>query len=207
MKIITKTSDNCPHCNPKSSALRNILIETKNFLVVCDTHPLTEGHILIIPKRHLSCVGVFPKKLFSELKLLYEKVINFLSNAYGKYAVFEHGIVGQTVFHCHVHFLPFNGNVYDIVPEKNKIKTISSLREIRNIYNKEVKYLFLQVQNSLYIINTDIGKPRFFRDRFANTLGVPERGDWKKSEEDKSLMKMFGIDVLKLKNKWKAFTT
>ena len=42
-----------PHCDRNGFAFSHPLEETDSFLVVCDVHPLMEGHILIIPKEHL----------------------------------------------------------------------------------------------------------------------------------------------------------
>ena len=78
------TKYDCPHCNKDSPALKNLLKETENFRVVCDIHPLTEGHILIISKKHLSCVGDYPENIYQEFISLYKffsngenKVVNF----------------------------------------------------------------------------------------------------------------------------------
>ena len=74
---------NCPHCDPTSYAFTDLLEETEQFRIVCDYHPLTEGHILIIPKKHLSCVGEYPKELFEEFVDHYECVSVFMKKHYG----------------------------------------------------------------------------------------------------------------------------
>ncbi|MBU1000029.1 HIT domain-containing protein [Patescibacteria group bacterium] len=59
--------------------------------MVCDANPVVGGHILIIPKSHLSCIGEYSKNLFKEFLNLYKKVSEFLLKAYGSVSTFEHG--------------------------------------------------------------------------------------------------------------------
>lgn len=166
--------NNCPHCDPKSFALKYPLQETNNFWIVCDVHPLTKGHILIIPKKHLSCIGEFPQLIFDEFLQLYKKCSEFLFKTYGSISSFEHGKIGQTVFHSHVQMFPFNGSEGSIIPEgKSHISRIDSLEDLKTIYHKQGSYLFFSIGEKEWLVNIKIGKPGFFRDRFANALHQP----------------------------------
>lgn len=195
----------CPHCLGGLGLKHPLFSDNsdKQFLVLCDVHPLTEGHILIIPKKHIPCMGVLSEDAFERYKKLYEKVLNFLNETYGRTAIFEHGVTGQTVFHAHTHFLPFDGYINEIVPEKSSIRTVSTLEDIRTEFNKNHKYLYLAINNDKFLIDTKIGRPRFFRDRFAKALGAEERGNWKEARNSSELMKAFERDIKKLKGKWK----
>lgn len=198
-------AEDCPHCNPQSFALKHLLLDSSHFRVVCDVHPLTEGHILIIPKEHIPCIGACFEATFRELEKLYDKVVDFQKVTYGKHVIFEHGVVGQTVLHAHVHFLPFPGELQDIVPEKDNTRPLSSLGELQNIYRRDGKYLFLSVNDKLFTVDSEIGKPGFFRNRIAEALGVPARGDWKRAREDEKINNDFATDIAKLKEKWAKY--
>lgn len=199
-----KFKKGCPHCEPDSFALKHSLLETENFRIVCDVHPLTEGHILIIPKAHISCIGAFSEKLFKEFEELYQKVWTFLAKNYGSQAAFEHGVVGQTVFHCHVHLLPFNGSVKEIILESGVLKPLSALSKLREIFKKDGKYLFLALEDELWTVDVLIGAPRFFRERFAKALNANKRSDWRKMRENLKLMKKAEKEIKRLKERWKA---
>ncbi len=193
----------CPHCQPDSFALKHPLIETKHFRVVCDVHPLCEGHILIIPRDHYSCVGELPMPLFEEFSLLYRQAHSFLSKTYGQTCAFEHGKIGQTVFHCHVHLLPCRAKLSDIVPEGMKyIETLSSLSSLRSIFAKEGHYLFVAIDGKSYTVDTSLAVPRLFRDRFARALGNAGRGDWKAMKQNRVLMEEGSKEMQRLKVKW-----
>lgn len=194
---------NCPHCDPNSSALKRLLLETEYFRVVCDMHPLVEGHVLIIPKEHLVAVGEYPDSVFQEFVQLYERLSKFIRQTYGVISTFEHGKIGQTVFHSHVHLLPFSGSVVDIIPEGNNYVTaIKSLDKLRTIFQSQQKYLFFSIENKKYLVDTTLGAPRFFRDRFAKALGHPERGNWKQMHDNMKVMKAVEQEIERLESKW-----
>ncbi|MFA5076034.1 MAG: HIT family protein [Patescibacteria group bacterium] len=191
----------CGHC-PGGFGLASPLVEEERFWVVCDRNPLTEGHILVIPREHISCVGNLVDDDFLQLKNWYQKISQFISNNYGPVAVFEHGIAGQTVPHCHVHFLPFNGNVADIISQADKLKEVSSLDELRREFVNKGEYLFLEVGGKQYLVDTIIGYPRFFRELFAAALGAPERANWRVARQDPDINSKMDNEIKTLENKW-----
>lgn len=210
MKKFTEASirKECPHCDPKSFALRHLLKETENFWVVCDVHPLAEGHILIIPKHHLSCVGEYGKELFQEFIKLYKEFSIFVEETYGSVNSFEHGKIGQTVFHSHVHLLPFSGKAIGIVPEGiDKLRKINSISKLIEIFNNDGQYLFFSTKEGKWIVDSSIGAPRFFRDRYAKCLEKQERGSWKEMHSNKQIMKKAENEIYNLENHWKNYNS
>ncbi len=199
-----KTEISCRHC-PGGAQLIDPLFSSENFWIVCDFHPLVQGHILIIPKKHISCFGALPEKIFPEFENIYMKVKNFINHNYGSVAVFEHGIAGQTVFHAHMHFLPFNGKIGDIIIEANFIRKIDSLSQIKEEFKKQSKYLFVEVANKKYFIDIKSAYPRFFRDKFANALNVGDRADWKAAANNEKQMEIFREDINDLREKCKSY--
>lgn len=159
---------------------------------------------MIIPKDHFPCVGAYPQKLFEEFLNLYHKASAFLKKEYQVMSSFEHGVIGQTVFHSHVHLLPFQGEPEIIVPEgQTNLIPIIQLASLLKTFKKEGKYLFFSIDRKMWLVQTSLGVPRFFRDRFARALGTPERGDWKQMEQNQEIMKQAQEDIIKLEKKWK----
>lgn len=201
-----KIREQCPHCDLGSFALKHPLEETSNFWVACDVHPLTEGHILIIPKQHLSCVGEFSEELFNEFVILYDKFTKFLKEQYGSVSTFEHGKIGQTVFHSHMHLLPYDGSLSSIIPEgEDRLTAIGDMFELKKIFSKEEQYLFFSIGDKLWTVDTGIAAPRFFRDRFAKALNKPERGNWKEMHNNRKTMFQVKKEISRLKKKWKVY--
>ena len=198
---------NCPHCDPSSHAFERRLEEpTGNFHLVCDPNPIVEGHVLIIPKQHLSCVGEFSDELLEEFKSIHKKALAFVKDQYGSAAAFEHGKFGQTVFHSHIHYLPFAGKPEDIVPEgRNKLRPLSTLEELKDIYAQDGGYLFFSIEDDMWTVDPSLAAPRFFRDRFASALGMPERGNWKAMRESETIMKTVAQMCEATQQKWRSY--
>ncbi len=198
----------CPHCDPNSFALKFPLKETSNFWVVCDVHPLTRGHILIIPKKHLSCIGEYPEDVCNEFVELNDLFSNFIKKTYGSVSSFEHGKIGQTVFHSHVQMFPYIGSPETIVPEGSSFLTaVHNLNDLKTIFQKDGAYLFFSIGNNKWIVDIKIGKPRFFRDRFAVVLHNPRRGNWKEMHSDTGIMKEANKEIDELTANWKKYST
>lgn len=198
--------ENCSFCDKKSSAYHNYLGESDNFTIVCDANPLTGGHILLIPKQHISCIGEYPADIFDEFMALCIDISNFIIETYGSVATFEHGITGQTIFHSHIHFLPFSGNYIKIIPEGNEyIQPIDNILDLKEVFKKDKEYLFFSIGDNKWIVNTSIAESRFFRDRFAIALGNNERADWKVFQSNKILKEKGNKENEKCKNKWREY--
>jgi len=199
--------ENCPHCNSRSFALERPLKETQNFWIVCDVHPLIEGHVLIIPKKHVSCIGEYPDHIYQEFLLLLDAFSGFIKTTYGSVSTFEHGNVGQTVFHSHVHLLPFSGSPLEIIPEgKTYFTLFDDFLLLRSLFEKEGKYLYFSIEGKKWSVKTGLGFPRFFRDRFAHALKVPQRGNWKKMHENFQVMEKASQEIKDLQRKWNQST-
>jgi diadenosine tetraphosphate (Ap4A) HIT family hydrolase len=195
---------NCPHCSIDSQAYFSPLEETKNFHIICDAHPLEEGHILVIPKAHVSCIGVYDPALLAEFKEIHDQVSKFVLTTYGSVATFEHGVFGQTVFHSHIHYLPFTGSSEEIVPEgKDNCMQLNDLSGLQQLFQKEGGYLFFSIGDNMWTVNAELTKPRFFRDRFAIALGHPERGSWKDMHHDAEVMKVVEQENQNVQKAWK----
>ncbi|NMB57025.1 HIT domain-containing protein [Candidatus Beckwithbacteria bacterium] len=197
---------NCPHCDFNSQAFKFPIEETKQFFIVADAHPVCEGHILLISKKHISCVGEYSEKLMVEFKELYQKISDFIKKTYGSVSVFEHGVFGQTVFHSHIHFLPFKGDPTLIIPEgKEKITAIHNLKELDFYLKKDHGYLFFSIEKKMWVVDPFLASPRFFRDRFAKAIGRPERSDWKAMANNPIFMKAVEHDDFQTQAKWLEF--
>jgi len=195
----------CESVTPPPGGLGGLVLgETERFRVVAEPHPLTEGHVLLVPKRHASAVGDLDPAEMDELKELLADVTAFLEGQYGTTAWFEHGVLGQTVPHAHVHVLPFDGAVSEIVPEgPDSVSLVDDVEELRWLLESEGGYLALGIgQEEISIVDRELAEPRFFRNRFAEALRDASRADWQAARDDETLMSAFGSEVASLRSRW-----
>ncbi|OGY24906.1 MAG: hypothetical protein A2Y57_01150 [Candidatus Woykebacteria bacterium RBG_13_40_7b] len=187
-------------------SFKHPLEETAHFWVNCEVNPLCEGHILIIPKKHFSCVADYPQAVYKEFVKLYSKFSNFLAKEYNSISTFEHGKVSQTVFHSHTHLIPYQGDLTTIIPEgKNRITKLNSLTDLKRIFEGAGGYLFFSIGDNLWTVDLSLAEPAFFRHRFAAALGKPERGDWRKMRGNRKIMSEVEQEISGLKKRWSRY--
>ena len=119
---------NCIFCQ-----LENSIINIENNLALCfnDQYPVTAGHSLIIPKRHVqSFFELTIEERIAMFELLDAQKIK-LQEKDNSITSFNLGIndgsdAGQTIMHCHIHLIPRRsgdmknprGGVRGVIPEK-----------------------------------------------------------------------------------------
>lgn len=136
----------CPFCKPEEE---RIAFRETGFVCLWDGFPVSEGHILVIPSRHIS--SWFEATIEEQASLL--KGINVarqLIQERFKPEGFNIGInigeaAGQTVPHLHVHVIPrYKGDVSDprggvryVIPDKaNYLKDKEGIEDVRKGYSK-----------------------------------------------------------------------
>jgi diadenosine tetraphosphate (Ap4A) HIT family hydrolase len=124
-------SDNCPFCGMLQGSIEREVIASNDLaFCVTDGFPVTDGHALIIPKRH---IGSFFEITEEERKALFELLdqAKKICDTEFKPASYNIGIndgpaAGQTVPHVHIHLIPRyesddedpRGGVRWVVPDK-----------------------------------------------------------------------------------------
>lgn len=196
----------CKFCDTSLLSSHYPIEETDNFYIVLEGYSIVGGHILLIPRSHMPCVGAFSKDLFDEFLELDAKIKNFIIQTYGSMASFEHGVYGQTIYHSHVHYLPYNGTSNEIIPEGTKYYyRLNSLDDLKTMYEKDGGYLYFGINDEMWTADISLAKPKFFRERFSAAIGVPERGDWQNMSMDKNIMLQVDQDNKKAEQLWQEF--
>ncbi len=120
---------NCPFCNlPKE----RIILSNSLGMVIRDGYPISPGHTLVIPRRHIgSFFDLQPEERDLLLSLLEESKQGldkeFQPDGYN-IGINDGPSAGQTVPHLHIHLIPrYSGDQVDprggirwIIPEKAK---------------------------------------------------------------------------------------
>lgn len=115
----------CPFCHVNQS---EIIAVNKNFIAKYDCFPVSEGHVLIIPKRHLySFFQLTDYEVIDFFRLL-RKVKNITDERLDpdgyNIGINQGEAAGQTISHLHIHIIPRHygdvqspeGGVRNIIP-------------------------------------------------------------------------------------------
>ena len=121
--------NDCPFCNI-NNAKDDIVWESKHSIAILDRYPVSTGHTLVIPKRHIKSYFDLTQ---DEVDELWDSVKNVKETLDYMYEPDGYNIginigeaAGQTIPHCHIHVIPrYNGDVEDplggvrsVIPEK-----------------------------------------------------------------------------------------
>lgn len=106
--VYEERDSDCPFCDVEEA---RIIKENELAFVIKDAYPTVEGHVLVIPKRHVSSYWEItrPERNACDQLLLGERdaIQSEDSSVDGFNIGVNDGVVaGQTVLHCHIHLIP-----------------------------------------------------------------------------------------------------
>jgi len=115
---------NCPFCNNEGVGIR--IIYRDDLVMAFPTNiPITPGHTLICPARHISKVDQLTGEELSGVRNLLVRLKNSLVKSLGaegfNIAWNEGDIAGQAVDHLHIHVVPRkigDSGIYEYEPRK-----------------------------------------------------------------------------------------
>lgn len=97
---------NCIFCKIINKEIpANIIHEDENFLAFLDIEPVSDGHILIIPKTHVIWMQEANEEIISGIYTLAKKLMNSLKTGLGCDYV-NVSVAGTDIPHFHVHLIP-----------------------------------------------------------------------------------------------------
>lgn len=101
----------CLFCDVQVNARQRIVAENELAYAIRDGYPVTHGHTLLIPKRHVSDYFGLNTSEIDAINELMHKQRHELMVDDPLIEGFNIGVncgevAGQTVFHCHVHLIP-----------------------------------------------------------------------------------------------------
>jgi ATP adenylyltransferase len=124
--------DDFPECRFCTNMIKSRIVEEyETVWAIMDKYPVTEGHHLIIPKRHTQDWFSMTSRERNDTELLLRIIKNRLADTDRTITGFNIGIncgasAGQTIFHAHTHLIPRRvgdtlnprGGVRGVIPDK-----------------------------------------------------------------------------------------
>ncbi|HII71232.1 TPA: HIT family protein [Candidatus Woesearchaeota archaeon] len=181
--------EGCPFCltDPsKSDIPERTVLETENFRVFPTLGQIVEGYLLVAPKEHYASVGALPDEMYGELEEVKDRIDLRIRREYCPPIWIEHGGLGQTVFHAHLHAVPFppERDIYERYSKDfPEAMRIHGFRDLKRVWNERGHYLFYEINGFQFAFVTKI-VPMYARLVIADELGVPERGNWRTMDRE-----------------------
>lgn len=125
----TSSTASCPFCG--EHLLSKVKAGLGSVLAIADNHPVTSGHLLIIPRRHTPDYFTMTPDERRDAEALIIKLRNEILQADPSIVGFNIGVncgeaAGQTIMHAHLHLIPRRmgdtpsprGGVRGVIPGK-----------------------------------------------------------------------------------------
>jgi histidine triad (HIT) family protein len=142
--------DGCTFCNISSHEIRaEILFENEVVMAFLDHRPISEGHSLVIPKKHFTDIFDVDADTLCEVYRVAKVTATAIDQVYhpsGINIIQNNGVnAGQTIFHFHVHVIPRYDSEYNKILGKiaatRKVVDHSELDPIRDIISNKMDQL------------------------------------------------------------------
>ncbi|MBI2035640.1 MAG: HIT family protein [Candidatus Liptonbacteria bacterium] len=182
----------CVFCD-RTKFEERLVGETADFWVMATLGQITDGgYLLLVPKKHVKCMGELTNDEARRMFELYPKIEHSSYN-WPHMTAFEHGIVGQTIEHAHIHFIPAR---FSLTP---RIRTDFPKVEFQELVFDYQLQLLYRKRKEPYLLWTDRDSdnhivwqmcwnppapPQYLRIVVAEALGRPERANWRNMDHE-----------------------
>ena len=109
--------------------------EDEHTIAILDVAPLFEGHVLLMPKRHIELIMDVPKDLGARLFENTQLIARGIQTAFGCQGIFigNNNVVSQSVPHTHIHIVPRNkkDGLYGFFYPRHPYRDAEHMEEVR----------------------------------------------------------------------------
>jgi diadenosine tetraphosphate (Ap4A) HIT family hydrolase len=176
--------------------------QSEDLTIVPTIGQIVEGHVLILPKKHITAFGDASARMIQGLTSVKHLLKEILLRRYGGCIFFEHGTRsdhcgGCGIYHAHMHALPipYDSNPVGLLKDISFLET-ENLQSAFAKINRESSYLFFENTSSrCFVAEVSYLPSQTFRRAVANLAGNPV-WDWRAHKIEPALLKSW--ETLKL---------
>jgi len=177
-------NDLIAHLLPHEPYMRRVLLENEAFAVIPSLGPLTPGHSLLCPKKHIRSFAALDDALWSRLAIVRTALCDALQSLYSERVhLFEHGMAREgnrtacTVEHAHMHFVPLPEGL-DFTTGVSWMELDGSLESLRAMVSDREYVLYATPDGTSRVLIADGIESQFMRRLIAERLHRTE-WDWR----------------------------
>lgn len=169
------------------------IVTHEGFCVLPSLGQIVEGHVLLIPQRHLTSMAELAVDGDDQLQMLMCQIRTALRSLYGKCLFFEHGIRragsgGCGIDHAHMHALPLSGGgMLNTLMQSFEGSRIHNLADIPRTIPPESSYLFFESSvGERYAFAAPNMPSQYMRKLACESIGKLD-WDWRQSGREPDL--------------------
>lgn len=166
-----------------------VLYEDEQFIVIPSLGPVSDCHLLVIPKCHVTSFAMLDAESFNNAEKIITKISHIVRTKFGNCIVFEHGTLNDEMKssascnHAHMHIVSCNQSILPMLKRDGlQLRRITQMSQIAEQKERGKPYFYYCENNDFaYLMDDTIQKSQYMRILISDVLGTPERGDWKKN--------------------------
>ena len=172
----------------RNTGLTNrILAETENFAAFPSLSPIVVGHVLLVPKHHITSMAQLQKGFHTEFKTFVRRLLTLISARFEPPTVLEHGVGksktgGCGINHAHLHLLPLSpavaARVNSQISRRFVFSRIHLARLADGTHNDNSYLLFGLKPEEVSVAFQENVPSQYLRRLIATELRLP-RWDWR----------------------------
>jgi diadenosine tetraphosphate (Ap4A) HIT family hydrolase len=186
----------CPFCDELASGIlperyesitrSRRLGSSPHFEVLADISPLVRGHLLIIPRAHITSFAAVPAQQRAEVDALVATTTAILASNIASPIIVEHGSGSQhksggCIDHAHLQIFPGDVPFADAMADYGTT-SIDAFWDIARWANGGKSYLFYHGTDGRMLVADQLGTlpKQFIRRVIAKAIGLPDsQWDWR----------------------------
>ena len=172
----------------KSQIARRTIAETGEFIAIPSVSPLRMGHLLTLPKRHITSALQFDHKSRLEFINFTSELSKDVSKSLGPTIFFEHGVApgsggGCGVDHAHWHILPcsedeFNSLVNEVEFDFPALSWTTFEHLNSDKYDRHSYLLLGQTCEKIAFSTASVIPSQYLRQKIASIFGL-DQWNWR----------------------------
>lgn len=130
--------EDCIFCKIMKGEIPSYTIyEDEIVKVFLDIEPITDGHCLVVPKKHTENIETIDDETLKHMQKISREMYNLFKEKLGCTGMtrLQNNGYGQDVKHYHLHLIPRYGNDGIIIDHKNKLEPSEVFNKIINSQN------------------------------------------------------------------------
>lgn len=174
------------HLFRADSGADEVILRSRSFLVVLDTAPLAEGHVLIITESHVSSLAGLSRPERDELDAVKRDAESLLRKAYGPISYFEHGAerfarhAGACIDHAHLHLVPGD---FDILPyvarDYPEVESFASYAGVLESFAGRPYLMFGREPDQIFGVHAPACATQYLRRLVSHATGSRTMWSWR----------------------------
>jgi diadenosine tetraphosphate (Ap4A) HIT family hydrolase/8-oxo-dGTP pyrophosphatase MutT (NUDIX family) len=146
------------------------VFETADVLLLAASQPLTDGHLLVVPRQHAPSMASYPPGVQAQARRLKERALGLLREMNGGAVVFEYADLDDASRHACWHIVPRLHALPEVLPAGRRREDARDLVRLRELAHEWRAFLYWEQAHAAHLLQARPGEGEAVLDQLAQAL-------------------------------------